>query len=299
VKGDEDEDIEQALKALRRLRTEVTIRGQILEEAGEMKVTRELAKRDKRLRPRIVVFDECHELFEHKQYGAEAAELAVKVMKKARKCAITLVFVTVSPAKDSIPKEVTRNTSNRVAFAVGDHYANDGLLGTGRHKAGITATKLNPTEDIGTSMSVGFSKSPFEVLRWHLVDYSPERNVDEITPVVDRAMKLLGSEQVAALDPAPAEPVIDPIVDIASILGDAPRMRTQDVLERLRAMRPREYREMDFGKLTAVLRKVGAEPHKSSGVSTVDGGKVRAAAADRVEQVADALDDEPEDGDSA
>src|SRR5579884_3483456 len=53
VKGDEDEDVEQALKALRRLRTEVTVRGQILEEAGEMKVTRELARRNKRLRPLI------------------------------------------------------------------------------------------------------------------------------------------------------------------------------------------------------------------------------------------------------
>ena len=292
VKGDDDEDIEAALKALRRLRTEVTVRGQILEEAGEMKVTRELARRNKRLRPLIVVFDECHELFEHKQYGAEAAELAIKVLKKARKLAITLVFVTVSPAKDSIPKDVTRNTSNRVAFAVGDHYANDGILGTGKHRAGITATKLNPAEDVGTSMSVGFSKSPFEVLRWHLVDYSPERTIDEITPIVDRAMKLLGSAQVAALDPAP-QPAVDPIADIAQILGDAPRMRTQDVLEQLRALRPREYREMNFAKLTAVLRDAGAEPHKSSGISTVDGGKVRAAADERAEQTADAIEDEP------
>lgn len=296
VKGDDDEDIEAALKALRRLRTEVTIRGQLLEESGEMKVTRELAQRNKRLRPRIVVFDEVHELFEHKEYGEEAAELAIKVLKKARKLAITLVFVTVSPTASSIPKDVTRNTSNRVAFAVGDHVANDGLLGTGKHKAGITATKLNPAEDIGTSMSIGFSKSAFEVLRWCLVDFSPERGVDEITPVVDRAMKAFGGEQVAALDPEPAEAAFDPIEDIAEILGDAPRMRTQDVLERLRAMRPKEYREMDFGKLTEVLRAANATPHKSSGISTVDGGKVRAALANRAEDEPDAIDDEP-DGD--
>jgi DNA segregation ATPase FtsK/SpoIIIE, S-DNA-T family len=297
VKGDDDEDIEAALKALRKLRTEVTIRGQLLEEAGEMKVTRELARRNKRLRPRIVVFDECHELFEHKEYGPEAAELAVKVLKKARKLAITLVFVTVSPTATSIPKEITRNTSNRVAFAVGDHVANDGLLGTGKHKAGITATKLNPAEDIGTSMSIGFSKSAFEVLRWCLVDFSPERGVDEITPVVDRAMKAFGGEQVAALDPEPSEAAFDPIQDIAEILGDAPRMRTQDVLERLRALRPAAYREMDFPKLTGVLRDAGAEPHKSSGISTVDRGKVHAALANRAEdepgESDDAIEDEP------
>ena len=283
VKGDDDEDIEAALKALRRLRTEVTIRGQILEESGEMKVTRELAQRNKRLRPRIVVFDEVHELFEHKEYGAEAAELAIKVLKKARKLAITLVFVTVSPTASSIPKDVTRNTSNRVAFAVGDHVANDGLLGTGKHKAGITATKLNPAEDIGTSMSIGFSKSAFEVLRWCLVDFSPERGVDEITPVVDRAMKAFGGEQVAALDPEPAEAQFDPIEDIAEILGDAPRMRTQEVLERLRAMRPKAYHDWDFRKLSGALREAGAPPHTSSGKATVDAAKVRAVLAARAE----------------
>ena len=297
VKGDEDEDIEAAVKALRRLRTQVTIRGQILEQAGEMKVTRELAKRDKRLRPLVCVFDECHEMFEHKEFGAEAAELAVKVMKKARKLAITLIFVTVSPAKDSIPKEITRNTSNRVAFAVGDHFANDSILGTGRHRAGVTATKLNPAVDIGTSMTVGFSAEPFEVLRWHLVDYSPERGVDEITPVVDRALKLLDGQQVAALDQAPAEDVVDPIADIASLLGDAARMRTQDVLEGLRAMRPGHYRDLDFGKLTAILRDAEAEPHKSTGISTVDARKVRTALAKRAEDAADAPEDEPQDGD--
>lgn len=294
VKGDDDQDIEAALKALRRLRTEVTIRGQLLEESGEMKVTRELARRNKRLRPLICVFDEVHELFEHKEYGEEAAELAIKVLKKARKLAITLVFVTVSPTASSIPKDVTRNTSNRVAFAVGDHVANDGLLGTGKHKAGITATKLNPAEDIGTSMSVGFSKSAFEVLRWHLVDYSPERGMDEITPIVERAMKALGGQQVAALDPEPTEPGFDPIEDIAQILGDQPRMRTQEVLEQLRAMRPAEYREWDFRKLSAALREAGAPPHMSSGKATVDAAKVRAALDSRTPEPVDEVEDDPD-----
>ncbi len=290
VKGDEDEDVEQALKALRRLRSEVTRRGQVLEEAGELKLTRELAARDRRMRPIVAVFDECHELFEHKVYGEEAAELAVKVMKKARKCGITLVWVTVSPTASSIPKDVTRNTSNRAAFAVGDHVANDGLLGTGKHRAGITATTLNPGVDIGTSLTVGFTRNPFDIARWQYV------TDEQVGPVIERACKARESVARAALDQAPAEPVLDPIADIAAILGDAPRMRTQDVLEQLRAMRPKEYREMDFTKLTAVLRAVGAEPHKSSGVSTVDGGKVRDAHTARADAVDEPADDTP-DGD--
>ena len=298
VKGDEDEDIEQAVKALRRLRSEVTRRGQILSDmrgddsTHDLKLTREIALRDKRMRPRVVVFDECHELFMHKQYGEEAAELAEKVMKKARKVGITLIWVTVSPAKDSIPKEVTRNTSNRVAFAVGDHFANDGLLGTGKHRAGITATTLNPGTDIGTSVTVGFTANPFDIARWQ---YVPD---EQVPPVIDRACKAREGAERAALDSAPAEPEFDPIEDIAEILGDAPRMRTQEVLERLRALRPGEYRDMDFPKLTGVLRDAGAEPHKSSGISTVDRGKVHAALADRAEDDADEPEDEP-DGDES
>lgn len=162
VKGDDDEDIAAALKALRSLRDEVTERGKLLEELGEgaTKMTRELALKDPRMRPKVVVFDECHELFTHKEYGKEAAELAIKVMKKARKTAITLVWVTVSPTADSLPRNVTRNTSHRVAFAVGDHVANDGLLGSGRHKTGVTATTLIPGEDVGTAVTVGFTSKP-------------------------------------------------------------------------------------------------------------------------------------------
>ncbi len=182
VKGDEDEQIEAAVKALRNLRHEVTERGKLLEQLGgdEVRLTRALAQRDPRMRPKVVVFDECHELFMHKKYGAEAAELAVKVMKKARKVGITLIWVTVSPTADSIPKDVTRNTSHRVAFAVGDHVANDGLLGTGKHKAGITATNLNPAENVGTALTVGFTKNPFELIRSFYV--RKDSSTDQITP---------------------------------------------------------------------------------------------------------------------
>ncbi|OLE25498.1 MAG: cell division protein FtsK [Catenulispora sp. 13_1_20CM_3_70_7] len=137
VKGDDPEQLKAALDRLRSLTNEVTERGKLLEELGgdSPKLTRELALKDPRMRPRVVVFDECHELFMHKEYGKEAAELAIRVMKKARKVGITLIWVTVSPTADSIPRDVTRNTSHRVAFAVGDQVANDGLLGS-RHRAG-------------------------------------------------------------------------------------------------------------------------------------------------------------------
>ncbi|HEV2345217.1 MAG TPA: FtsK/SpoIIIE domain-containing protein [Actinocrinis sp.] len=287
VKGDEDEDVEKALKALRRLRSEVTRRGQLLEEAGELKLTRELAARDKRMRPRVVVFDECHELFMHKTYGAEAAELAEKVMKKARKTGITLVWVTVSPAKDSIPKEVTRNTSNRVAFAVGDHYANDGLLGTGKHRSGITATTLNPSTDIGTSVTVGFTANPFDIARWQYL------SDDDVPAIIDRACKARAGIERTALDQAPTV-VVDHLADVLAVLGDEPRMRTTVVLQRLASLRPEVYEGWSGERLKAVLIDADPElePHKSNGNPVVDAAKLRAVLGRRDDEPSDRVDDD-------
>ncbi|MDX3581998.1 zonular occludens toxin domain-containing protein [Streptomyces europaeiscabiei] len=264
VKGDEDEDIKAALVALRNLRDEVTERGKLLEELGgeATKLTRELALKDQRMRPKVVVFDECHELFMHKEYGKEAAELAIKVMKKARKVGITLIWTTVSPTADSLPRDVTRNTSHRLAFAVGDHIANDGLLGSGKHKAGITATTLIPGEDVGTAVSVGFSSKPFEVIRSHYVARDPEKGIDEVTPVVERAMGLYEGKPA---DDAPAFEPVDHLGDIAAVLGHETKMLTLDVLHGLKDRNPVEYGSWSPRDLKAVLDAAGHGDYKTNG----------------------------------
>lgn len=286
VKGDEDEQIEAAVKALRRLRDEVTERGKLLEELGgeNTKLTRELALKDPRMRPKVVVFDECHELFMHKEHGKEAAELAVKVMKKARKTGITLVWVTVSPTADSIPRDVTRNTSHRVAFAVGDHVANDGLLGSGKHKAGVTATTLIPGEDIGTAVTVGFTNKPFEVIRSHYVARDPEKGVDEVTPVVERAMGLRDGVEPSS---EPEHLAADPLADVAAVLGDESRMLVQEVLHRLAERNPGEYREWSPTDLKRALEPYGAEQYKSAGRMVVSRDRVQEAILARLEDTDD------------
>ncbi|MFI1905377.1 cell division protein FtsK [Streptomyces microflavus] len=279
VKGDEDEQIEAAVKALRGLRQEVTDRGKLLEQLGgdEVRLTRALAQRDPRMRPKVVVFDECHELFMHKKYGAEAAELAVKVMKKARKVGITLIFVTVSPTADSIPRDVTRNTSHNVAFAVGDHIANDGLLGTGKHKAGITATTLNPAENVGTAVTVGFTKNPFELIRSYYV--RKDSSTDQITPVVKRALAL--REGMAPVPDAPAGEPADHPANVLTVLGDRETMRSTEVLAALMATWPNEYSEWTFADLKAALADIGAEPRKLGGIMTVRRSRVLEGIEDR------------------
>jgi S-DNA-T family DNA segregation ATPase FtsK/SpoIIIE len=289
VKGDDDDAIEAGLTELRDLREEVTRRGKLLERHGAAKVTRHLASRVKGLHPMVVLFDEAHELFEHGAFGAEAGPLAIRVVKKARKCGITLIFATQSPTATSIPKDLTRNCSNGVAFAVADHVANDGLLGTGKYRAGIRATELRPGDDRGTAVTTGLTANRFELVNTFYVPFDEDR--DDITPVITRAMALLtdhGLEVPATEDDQEQEPAPDHLGDIHTVLRGEARARTQIVLRRLADLNPSEYDEWTFQDLSEALAAEGIAARKSDGVMVVRAADVNRALAER---------DEEEDGD--
>ncbi|MFE9391202.1 cell division protein FtsK [Streptomyces sp. NPDC006784] len=278
VKGDEDEHILAAMDTLRSLVGEVSRRGQELERLGglESKLTREIAERDPSMRPRVVVFDEVHELFSHPEHGKEAKELALKVTKKARKTGIVLLWITPDADAASLPRGISKTVSNRVAFAINDHQGNDAILGTGMHKNGYSATTLVAGEDVGTAMAAGFGKTPGLIRSYYV---RKEAGIDEITPVVERAVALRNGVTPAPSAPA-AEPV-DHLADIAAVLGDEPRKRTDEVRQQLAERNPGEYRAWTAQDLTRALEAAGAAPYKSSGVMVVSRARVREALEER------------------
>jgi DNA segregation ATPase FtsK/SpoIIIE, S-DNA-T family len=272
VKGDDDDAVQAGLIELRTLREEVTRRGKLLERHGAAKVTRKLATRVSGLHPIVVIFDEAHELFEHPSYGAEAADLSVKVVKKARKTGITLIFLTQSPTAASIPKDLTRNCTNGIAYAVADHVANDGLLGSGKYRQGIRATELRPGEDRGTAVTTGLTANRFELVHGFYIPFDEDR--DEITPAITRAMALLAENgrAVPTTDATPdgdEEPGVDHLTDIHTVLRGEKRVRTQVVLARLAELNPTEYENWTFQDLAAALAEYDIEPAKSQGVKVV------------------------------
>lgn len=283
VKGDDDNAVAAGLGELQRLRDDVTRRGKLLEQHGAAKVTRKLASTVAGLHPVVVIFDECHELFEHPDHGGEAGSLAIKVVKKARKCGITLIFLTQSPTAASIPKDLTRNCSNGVAFAVADQVANDGLLGSGKYRQGIRATELRPGEDRGTAVTVGLTANRFELVNTFYVAFDEDR--DDVTPVITRAMALLDEQGYAPPVSEPEqqgeEQQPDHLTDIRSVLRGEPRVRTQIVLRRLADLNPTEYGTWSFPDLADALTAVGITARKSDGVMVVRAADVSRALAER------------------
>lgn len=280
VKGDEPAQIHTAITALQNLREDVTTRGKLLAELGgeETKLTRTLAQRDSRMRPKVVVFDECQELFRHEKHGAMAKELAIKVMMKARKCGITLIWVTPAPSADSLPRDLAKTVSHRVCFAIGDHQGNDAILGTGAHKRGITAVDLVPGEDVGTAMAAGFAPRPGLIRTHHL---RKDATIDQLTPIVTRALEPWQRSAPRAVETDRLGDERDLLADVATVLRREPRVRTAIVLSRLAELDPATYEGWSFQDLAAALAEYGIEAGKSDGNKVIRTRDITQALTDR------------------
>lgn len=282
--GMDDSVAEAALQALSDLLTEMERRGKVLgaQPGSPPKVSRKLAdKPGLGLHPLVCAIDECHELFMHPTLGKQAADLAVRLIKRGRKYGIVLVLATQSPTKDSIPREVTRNVSAGVAFAVADHVANDGLLGAGKYTAGIRATDLRMKTDRGTSVAVGVTDNVFELLRWFYVPY--EDQIDAVTPVITRAMGEITELPRTGADTPELEPAaeVDYLADIHTALRGERRVRTQVVLARLAELNPAQYEDWTFQTLAAALAEHDIEIGKSEGVKVVRADDITRALTER------------------
>ncbi|MFC3982474.1 hypothetical protein [Streptosporangium jomthongense] len=260
VMGAEDEKIEQILYDLRELHAEVQKRGELLVQHREPEVTRKLASAGIGMHPIAALLEEAHVAFQHKEFGEEIAELAISIVKLGRKRGIHLIVSTQAPTKDSMPRDITRNCSNGIAFAVSDHVANDALLGQGAYRGGHRATELIVGVDKGTALVKGFSGQRSEMVQAHFLSVA-EGN-DQVTPLIDRVLaeiERLGTGIPGKGRPAPqVETARDLLEDLAAVLGSQ-TIRAADVPALLREHAPRwvPYRTLTGKQLVADLADLG------------------------------------------
>jgi S-DNA-T family DNA segregation ATPase FtsK/SpoIIIE len=224
VMGAELEDIAAILADLQELHAEVQRRGQLLIDHEQPQVNRDLANRSIGLHPLFCLLEEAHVAIQHKTYGAEISQLLVDIVRLGRKRGIHLIVSTQAPTKDSMPRDVTRNCSNGIAFAVGDHVANDALLGQGAYRAGHRATELIPGTDIGTAVVKGFSGQRSEIAQVYFLSVSKDN--DQVTPLIERAMDAIAQRGRGVPGGRPARREIptsrDLLEDLDAVLGAEP-----------------------------------------------------------------------------
>jgi DNA segregation ATPase FtsK/SpoIIIE, S-DNA-T family len=285
VMGAEDERIAEIRDYLTDLRAEVQRRGELLIRYEVPAVTRQLASAGVGLHPLVVLLEEAHVAITHHRHGKEISGLLVDIVKLGRKRGIHMIVSTQAPTKDSMPRDVTRNCSNGIAFAVGDHVANDALLGQGAYAAGHRATELIPGTDRGTALVKGFSGERSEVVQVYFLDVA--KGNDQVTPLIERALAEIerrGRGLPGIGRSVPAIEARDLLADLDEVLPVAGRVRLSDAPALLRDHAPgwSAYQTMTGVELASQLSALGVRVITTGNRPQVDVADLRRVLAERV-----------------
>lgn len=259
------------------------------------------APKGTRFDPLIAIVDEAQVAFmcpakdfDGTPYGGTKANsrffiAARKLHNQGRAVNVTLWEGTQNPTDQNLPVLVREGAHIRASLAVGTESQSRMALGDKAVDGGAAPHLLRQGLDKGTVVVAGdgVELPPGQAsitIRTHFVSDK------EAVEVADRAKAR--RKGVDTLDGVPVEDETDPCVDIAAVLGEAPRMLTQEVLQRLAELDPRRYREWTHGDLKRVLEAAGAEPYKSDGRMVVGRDRVLKYLADREEN-------SPESGDES
>ncbi|MFG3123678.1 FtsK/SpoIIIE domain-containing protein [Streptomyces sp. NPDC048201] len=240
--------------------------------------------------PLIVLVDEAQVAFmcpakdeDKRPYGGAKANsryfMAVrKIHNQGRAVNVLMWQGTQDPTNENLPKLVREGAHTRASLALGTESQARMALGDKAVDGGAAPNLLRPGLDRGTlvvasdGITIPAGQSSITV-RTHYV------NDDDATAITDRAKALRDGVTTLTLIERGEER--DPLADIAAVIADAPRLRTQDVIKRLSALDGDAYGEWSPGDLTRVLDGTGAEPYKSDGRMVVGRDQITRALAHR------------------
>jgi S-DNA-T family DNA segregation ATPase FtsK/SpoIIIE len=238
----------------------------------------------------IVLVDEAQVAFmcplkddEGRFYGGSKATsryfMAVrKIHNQGRAVNVLMWQGTQDPTDQNLPKLVREGAHTRASLALGTESQARMALGDKAVDGGAAPNLLRPGLDQGTlvvaSSGIDIPKGQSSItVRTHYVDD------DAAEAIIERAKALRdGVTTLTVIDRGEDR---DPLADIASVVGDASRVLTQDVLKRLAALNPDAYGKWSFIDLKRVLDGTGAEPYKSDGRMVVGRDRLSRALSDR------------------
>ncbi|MDK1348045.1 FtsK/SpoIIIE domain-containing protein [Streptomyces sp. 378] len=240
--------------------------------------------------PLIVLVDEAQVAFmcpakdeDKRPYGGAKANsryfMAVrKIHNQGRAVNVLMWQGTQDPTNENLPKLVREGAHTRASLALGTESQARMALGDKAVDGGAAPNLLRPGLDRGTlvvasdGITIPAGQSSITV-RTHYIDD------DAAEAITDRAKAL--RDGVTTLHAIERSAEHDPLADIAAVIGDAPRVRTKDVLARLATRNADAYGGWSFIDLKRVLDDAGAEPYKSDGVMVVARDRVTRALANR------------------
>ncbi|MEU6611205.1 ATP-binding protein [Streptomyces shenzhenensis] len=224
--------------------------------------------------PLIVIVDEAQVAFmcpvkdeDKRPYGGSSSTsryfmAARKIHNQGRAVNVLLWQGTQDPTDQNLPKLVREGAHTRASLALGTESQARMALGDKAVDGGAAPNLLRPGLDKGTlvvaSDGIEIPKGQSSItVRTHYI------STDDAKEIAARAKAM--RDGVTTLHVIERGEERDPLADIASVLGDAPRLLTADVLKRLATLNEDAYGGWSFLDLKRVLDGTGAEPYKSDG----------------------------------
>ncbi|MGY1453820.1 cell division protein FtsK [Streptomyces sp. SS8] len=277
--GEEDEDLEYVVAALRELKAELRRRAKVIKSlprtlCPESKVTSTLASDQRyRLHPIVVGLDECQIAFEHPEYGPEIEAICTDLVKRGPALGIVAMFGTQRPDAKSLPTGISANAVLRFCLKVMGQPANDMVLGTSMYKAGYRATMFSRS-DRGICWMAGEGDEP-RIVASAFVDAPAAEQI------VARARKMreeLGNITGHAIGEEPDDrgPAFDVLADVLAVVPAAEdKAWCERIAARLAELRPDVYDGWTGPQVTAALKPHGITTAQVWGTTDDGEGKNR------------------------
>ncbi|MFF8604995.1 cell division protein FtsK [Streptomyces sp. NPDC015346] len=261
--GEEDEDIEYVVAALRELKEELRRRAKVIKSlprsrCPESKVTPALAN-DKSLglHPIVVGFDECQVPFEHEEYGKEIEAICTDLVKRGPALGIVGMFGTQRPDAKSLPTGISANAVLRFCLKVMGQPANDMVLGTSMYKSGYRATMFSRS-DRGICWMAGEGDDP-RIVASAFVDAVA---AEQVVARARQAREEYGNVTGHAIGKGPDKTTgSDILADVLDVIPDGEKaVWCERIAQRLAELRPNTYAGWKGENVTAALKPWGIKP---------------------------------------
>ncbi|OJF15520.1 cell division protein FtsK [Couchioplanes caeruleus] len=260
--GDDEEDIEYVVTALREIHTEMRRRTKVIRDlprdlCPENKVTDELASNRKLgLHPIAIGIDECQRGFEHPKYGAEIEEICEDLIRRGPAVGIFLLLATQRPDAKSLPTGISANAVLRFCLKVMGQTENDMVLGTSMYRNGIRATMFS-RRDKGIGYLAGEGDEPVIVKTFEIDGPAAEAIVARARTARERYGNLTGHAAGVVLDTTAVRR--DTILeDVAAVMTDAEaKLWSTVIVKRLAVLRGDAYAGFTADQLREALKPWG------------------------------------------
>jgi S-DNA-T family DNA segregation ATPase FtsK/SpoIIIE len=210
-----------------------------------------------------------------------------KVHDQGRAVNVTIWEGTQDPTNENLPKRSREGNHIRASLVLGTESQARMAVGDSAVDAGAAPHKLRQGLDKGTLVVAGDGiklapGQPSVTVRTHFIDG------DAAKEIAERAKARRAGVETGS--PQEPEQEVDHLADVLTVLGEADRLRSPDMLHGLKNLNSSAYGEWTFEVLTQALKPFGAEPRKYNGNPSISRARVLAAIERRAEEAEDATE---------